>query len=274
MSLSREVKSFFKTILLLILCIIACIAGLILYGRYKASLPVALTREEIMAQIIVEATLTDEDVQTLINSYIPENAGNSNLNVPVSHEISMEIILQNPELPAGCEVTSLAMLLTHLGLPADKCVLSDSYLPKGEAGKVSMNEYFIGNPREEGSYGCYAPVIAGCAASYIADTNASLKVYNLTGTNLSSLFALIADDKPVMVWTTINLLESFPTVTWEINGETVTWYSQEHCVVLTGYNYDTNTVTIADPLYGTMEYDMTLFTERYNRMFKQAICIY
>lgn len=272
MSVSKEIKSFFKTVFLLLLIIAAVIAGLTTYGRYKADLPVPLTKEEIMAQIIVESTLSDAEMQEIIDSYKPGSTANPN--VPSQHNINMEVILQNPELPAGCEVTSLAMLFTYLGLPADKCVLSDSYLPKGEAGEVSMNEYFIGNPREKGSYGCYAPVMAGCAASYIADTNAGLKVYNLTGTSLSSLFALIADDKPVMVWTTINLLESFPTVTWEINGETVTWYSQEHCVVLTGYNYDTNTVTVADPLYGTREYDMTLFTERYNQMFKQAICIY
>lgn len=272
MSLSREVKSFFRTTIIFLLIIAGIIAGLIAYGNYLANKPLPLTKEEVMSQIIVESTLSDTEVQEVIDSYKPENIINPN--VPVKHRINMEVILQNPELPAGCEITSLAMLLNYLGLEADKCVLSDSYLPKGEAGEVSMNDFFIGNPRNAGSYGCYAPVIAGSAASYIADHNAELKVYNLTGTRLSSLFSLIADNKPVIVWTTINLLESRPTTSWVINGETVTWYSQEHCVVLIGYDYDNSTVTVADPLYGIKEYDMELFTERYEQMFSQSVCIY
>ena len=41
-------------------------------------------------------------------------------------------ILQNPELPNGCEITSLCMLLRYLGFDADKCILADRYLPRTE----------------------------------------------------------------------------------------------------------------------------------------------
>ena len=41
----------------------------------------------------------------------------------------VELILQNPELPNGCEVTSLAMLLTSAGFPVDHVKLYQQYLP-------------------------------------------------------------------------------------------------------------------------------------------------
>lgn len=44
----------------------------------------------------------------------------------------VELILQNPELPNGCEVTSLAMLLTSAGFPVDHVKLYQQYLPTKE----------------------------------------------------------------------------------------------------------------------------------------------
>lgn len=272
MSVSKEIKAFTKTLLITLLVIAACIAGLVLYGIYEQNKPLPPTKEEIMSQIIVESTLSEQEAQQIIDEnlvHITVEPG-----IPSRHVIGMEAILQNPELPAGCEITSLAAVFNYLGLDADKCDLSDNYLAKGEVGTVEMNAAFIGNPREAGSYGCFAPVIVECAASYIADNNSSLKVYNLTGSNFTSLFHLIADDKPVIVWTTINLLPSTITATWEINENTVFWQSQEHCVVLCGYDYEKSTVTVADPLNGITEYDMGLFITRYNELFKQAVCIY
>lgn len=272
MSVSKEIKAFAKTLLILILVIAACIAGLVLYGIYQRNKPLPPTREEIMSQIIVESTLSEQEAQQIID----ENLVHINVEpgIPSSYIITMDAILQNPELPAGCEITSLAAVLNYWGFEADKCDLSDNYLSKGEIGTVDMNTAFIGNPRTAGSYGCFAPVIVEAAAGYIADNNASLKVYNLTGSNFTSLFHLIADNKPVIVWTTINLLPSTATTTWEIDENTVFWQSQEHCVVLCGYDYENSTVTVADPLKGITEYDMGLFITRYNELFKQAVCIY
>lgn len=39
-------------------------------------------------------------------------------------------ILQNPELPNGCEITSCCEVLHYLGFAPDKCELADYYLPR------------------------------------------------------------------------------------------------------------------------------------------------
>ena len=64
----------------------------------------------------------------------------------------VELILQNPELPNGCEVTSLAMLLTSAGFPVDHVKLYQQYLPtkeftysKNQRLGPSPNEFYVGD---------------------------------------------------------------------------------------------------------------------------------
>lgn len=49
---------------------------------------------------------------------------------PVSYEIeNFPILYQMPELPTGCEITALTMLLNYYGLPAEKVEMATEYLP-------------------------------------------------------------------------------------------------------------------------------------------------
>lgn len=68
--------------------------------------------------------------------------------------IDIDEILQNPELPTGCEVTSLAMVLNYWGYDIDKLTLATDYLKKGEIGSVNFKEAFVGDPRSAEAYGC------------------------------------------------------------------------------------------------------------------------
>lgn len=43
------------------------------------------------------------------------------------------IINQMPELPTGCEITALTMVLDHYGYPVDKTVMASEYLPTASA---------------------------------------------------------------------------------------------------------------------------------------------
>lgn len=190
----------------------------------------------------------------------------------IEHSFDIKNLLQTPELPTGCEVTSLTMVLNHMGYDIDKCTLADQYLPKGKIGETDFHQAFIGNPRDEVSYGCYVDVIESCAHKYLASVTAKATIKNLTGKDFENLFGYIQNDIPVIVWTTMSLIEPYETTEWYIDGKEVSWLANEHCVVLRGY--DEGYVYVCDPLKGNVRYDKVLFEKRYTQLHSQAMVIY
>lgn len=187
-------------------------------------------------------------------------------------QLNIENILQNPELPTGCEVTSLTTMLNYLGYDIDKVLLSDLFLPKGEIGKTHPNKAFIGNPRDKSAYGANAPVLVNTANDYLKYVQGKHYAYNMSSSEFTDLLKYVNDGYPVMFWGTMYMEDGYPSTKWIIDNETVQWYARFHCMVLIGYTEDT--YIIADPLQGIVEYDKDLVEKRYNELGKQAIVIY
>jgi len=192
--------------------------------------------------------------------------------VNINHK-EFEAVLQNPELPTGCEVTSLTSVLNHLGYDVDKCTLADDYLDKGEIGVTDYRSAFVGNPRELSSYGCFAPVIVNCANKYLAQNQSFYRAHDLSGTKLSDLYDIVDEGVPVIIWGTMYLAKSYLMESWIIGTRTVEWYANEHCMVLYGVDRENGVLYVADPLRGNVEYPEELFEQRYNEMFMQAVVI-
>lgn len=181
-------------------------------------------------------------------------------------------ICQYPELPTGCEMTSLTMALQYYGLGADKCNISDNFLQKGDVGSTDFNVAFVGNPRDNSSYGCYAPVVVNTANNYLQYVGSNYVAQNLTGTSLSGLYAYIKKNIPVIVWGTQDCREGHYSVTWNVEGRDLTWFTPEHCMVLVGY--DAENVYVADPIYGEIKaYNKYVFENAYNSLKQQAVII-
>ena len=183
-------------------------------------------------------------------------------------------VSQYPELPTGCEVTALTSVLNFFGFNVDKGTLSDDYLDKGPVFRTDFNEAFVGDPRSEYSYGCYAPVIEKAANKYLSERFSAFRAFKCIGLDFDSLFNFTDNGIPVIVWTTLNLVPGYYTDTWTAdNGNTVTWYRNEHCMVLLGD--DDDKVYTADPTTGRIvTYDKSLFETRYNELFRQAVVIH
>ena len=182
------------------------------------------------------------------------------------------VLSQLPELPTGCEVTSLTMALNYAGIPADKCDIADNYLEKGGVGEVDFRVAFEGDPRDEASYGCYAPVIVKAANQYLSANGYSMKAVDLTGTDFDALLSYPDDATPVIIWGTVDCEEPVNRTTWIVDDVELKWYSPEHCMVLLGY--DDQQVAVADPLKGEIvKFDRELFKARYNDLFQQAVVI-
>lgn len=189
-------------------------------------------------------------------------------------KLNVDCILQNPVLPTGCEVTSLAIVLNYYGISVSKETLADQYLPKKAVGKANFYKEFVGNPRSASSYGCYAPVIVNTANDYFAANNLSYKAVDYTGSTFSFLLEKVAAGNPVIIWATSPMDdEPVYTTAWIVDGEYVHWKGNLHCLVMTGYNVSEGKVYMSDPLKGNAEYDMELFAKRFKQLFSQAVII-
>lgn len=204
----------------------------------------------------------------------------------LTKQIKMNCILQYPELPTGCEVTSLTMLLNHMGFSVTKLALSRKYLPKmgfsyknGAVIGADFHTVFAGDPEaKRQSYGCYAPCITETANSYFKakKKDKEFKAHDITGTSFDDLLTNYIDkDTPVLIWITSDGLHpSFPTDKWvTADGKTVQWIAYEHCVVLTGYDKDNDLVYVADPLVGNTSYSLKTLRLRYIELGQQAVYI-
>lgn len=189
--------------------------------------------------------------------------------------LDVKYIAQNPVLPTGCEVTSLATVLNYYGVEVSKEVLADKYLPKAPIGKADFYVEFVGNPRNSGAYGCYAPAIVKTALDYFAAENISnIGITDYTGSTFSYLLEQVYDGKPVIVWATSPLDdEPVYTTEWNVGGDLLRWKGNLHCLVLIGYDMQAKTITTADPLRGIKEYDINLFATRYKQMYSQAVVV-
>lgn len=192
-----------------------------------------------------------------------------------SHEVAgFTALSQYPELPNGCEITSLAAVLNYYEFGVDKTTLSDVYLPKAPVGQADFYQEFVGNPRDDDAYGCYSPVIVATANSYLPSVGSSMSARDLTGSSPEGLYALIDEGRPVIVWATRYMEPGHYSVTWNVGGQSLTWYTPEHCLVLVGYDEDNGAVQLADPMVGDIvDYDMDVFEQRYAELKNQAVVI-
>ena len=193
--------------------------------------------------------------------------------LPASVRLKVKNILQRPELPMGCEVTSLDIVLQYHGFDISKEQLSDKYLPKGSVGGTSPNEAFIGNPRSYGGWYCYSAPIVECANAYLQSTGAKQSAVNLTGTKFEDLFYELVSGRPVVIWGTLSMGSPSTRGSWYAGGRSYPRYINLHCLVMTGYDKKKGLVYIADPRVGNRAFSISRVKRVYEQMGSQAVVI-
>lgn len=237
----------------------------------------AMTVSEETTAPVTEPPLTDTSGRRIITSRQRKDYDDNSV------YIDMENILQLPELPVGCEITALTILLRHCGFDAEKTDMAKNYLPiswgnaryeDGKTYKDSFFNYFIGDPFGRG-YGCFSGAIEKAANKYITDNGGGYVVKNISGAHPDVLYDYLAAGTPVLCWATDGMIEPEYYETWYANetGEQLDWYLNEHCFVLAGFNMDADIVTLNDPMKGIIDYNINKFETRYDQMYRQAIVI-
>ncbi len=179
---------------------------------------------------------------------------------------------QHPDYPTGCESVALYILLRYYGVNVsiDDIITS---IPKGDLPHLENGRFyganpeneFVGNPLTEYSYGVYNNPIRNLANMF--KKGAKTK----TGMEFDEVLKLVDQDEPVIVWATINMIESYISSKWlDSSGKTVEWKANEHALVVIGY--DSNNIIVSDPYTGSIRYyDRSLFISRYNYLGKRAV---
>lgn len=204
---------------------------------------------------------------------------------PVSPLPTQEVpvILQNPELPTGCESTAAVMVLNAYGYEVDKTEFAQA-LPKGALETYEGRRYaphpdvaFTGDPFTPYGYGVFSGVISETMQLYIDSADGLYQATNLAGADEDTICAYVDRGIPVCVWTTMSLQATVDVGGWYIkDGDTYTdeyfsWPGNEHCVVMVGC--DEETVTVHDPLKGKVDYDRGTFFQRYRDVGQYAVVL-
>lgn len=192
-----------------------------------------------------------------------------------------DIIEQYPELPTGCEITALTMVLNYYGYDVDKVTMALDYMPKVQAefyrsedGRLmgpDLENYFVGDPTQDSGYICGTGAIVTAANRYLADVGSNLTATAMKDAHPEELYQLLDEGTPVVIWCTINMEDRAETDGWyREDGTYMEWSTNDHGAVLIGY--DEATVTVADPIYSRI----TVSREQFEKIFAErgGQCVY
>ena len=169
-----------------------------------------------------------------------------------------EIMEQYPELPTGCEITAMTMVMNYYGYQVNKVTMALDYMPKVQAefyrsedGRLmgpDLENFFVGDPTEETGYICGTGAIVTAANAYLTDVGSDMTAVAMKNAQPEELYDLIDQGTPVVIWCTINMEDRAETDSWyREDGTYMEWSTNDHGAVLIGYDEDT--VTVADPIY-------------------------
>lgn len=209
-----------------------------------------------------------EPIVPLINAYQLKES--IHLNAPV--------LRQYPELPRGCEVTSLSMLLHYHDMNVDKMTLANQIKKDTTKYSVKNDRIYFGDPHQgfvgnmynlsKPGYGVYHKPIASLAKKYVGD-----RVIDMTGGSFFEMLVHLNAERPVWVITntTYKKLPTSAFQEWHTPNGKRFITMKEHSVLVTGY--DKKYIYFNDPLGRNKKAPINDFREAWVQMGKQAITI-
>lgn len=185
-------------------------------------------------------------------------------------------VKQRPELPSGCEVTSLTMLLQFYGLNKNKMELASEMkrdttsMKRNADGSVAYwgnpNIGFVGDPTGASrGFGIYHAALFDLLHKYVPGA------VDLTAKPWERLEDQLRRGIPSVVWTTIDFQVPDKWVVWDTPIGPIQTTFMEHAVLLVGF--DEQNVYINDPLSGQskMKIDKSQFIATWEAMGRQSL---
>lgn len=192
------------------------------------------------------------------------------------------LVMQNPELPTGCEITSVTMVVNFYGYDYDKITMTDKYLDKSnnfyyENGQLfgpNPQKFFLGNPRSTSGYGlqCFSETWINSLNKVFEENKSEHYAEDITGRSLKELEYEL-QSAPILISASIDMNPATPRVLFKDSEtkEDVTTYRNFHCVVLVGY--DENYYYINDPLGTFSKLEKARLERAYTSTGQQAVIV-
>lgn len=188
------------------------------------------------------------------------------LNVPLENQM--------PDLPNGCEVTSLSMLMNYYGIKVSKNELAetiqhvDSFTDGGKY-RGNPHQGFVGHMTIANAGWCvYNEPLYNIARKYTSH------IENITGSDFLSLLKLVSTGHPVMIITTTTFNKVNNMQTWDTNTGKVNVTPSSHACVITGYSKPKKVVYVNNPYgYKNQPVNWKNLQASYNQQGRQALYI-
>ena len=194
--------------------------------------------------------------------------------VSLKKKLDAPEMLQEPELPTGCESVALTIALNTLGFDLEKTEIAENYL-EYSADFINYAVGYVGDPFEDDGAGVFPPGIVKTVDNYRTQAHKNAYSEDISGTRFEDIYKIIDGGCPVVVWTTMSYTEPvFDGDEITENGFTYRWYENEHCATLYGYDVGANEVYISDPLNGYIAMDADEFEALYNEIGKLAVAVW
>lgn len=252
----------------------------IVVAQQHAPLPYNLDDDQVRLQI-------ESDIHTITRTseprdFVKEYYVNEDGTTTITHlHLPMVSVLQNPELPNGCEITSLTAILQSYGYDVSKTVMADVYLEQIPFSRKDGKLYgadpylaYAGNPRHARSgFFVYGPPIVDAAHKYFADVGGTHEALDISGSSREEIMSYLYDGYPVLMWVTLNLEKSRINYSWYIydTDEFFPAPVNLHAVVLHGFNGDE--LYVMDPLRGLITRDADEFFASYDDLGSHAVVV-
>ena len=188
------------------------------------------------------------------------------LNVPLENQM--------PDLPNGCEVTSLSMLMNYYGIKVSKNELAETIqhvdsFTDGVKYRGNPHQGFVGHMTIANAGWCvYNEPLYNVARKYTSH------IENITGSDFLSLLKLVSNGHPVMIITTTTFNKVNNMQTWDTNTGKVNVTPSSHACVITGYSKPKKVVYVNNPYgYKNQPVNWKNLQASYNQQGRQALYI-
>ena len=194
----------------------------------------------------------------------------------MKQEQKLDVPLENqmPDLPNGCEVTSLSMLMNYYGIKVNKNELAENiqhvdFFTDGGKYRGNPNQGFVGHMSIANAGWCvYNGPLYNVAGKY------TTHIENITGSDFLSLLKLVSTGHPVLIITTTTFNRVNDMQTWDTNTGKVNVTPSSHACVITGYSKPKKVVYVNNPYgYRNQPVNWKNLQASYNQQGRQALYI-